>query len=410
MIGRLVLALRDADWFDQSRARAYRTLLAFILLGAAFAWVLLSRHGIDLAGKPLGTDFLAFWSAARLALAGTPEAAWNLTQITATERAAMPVDPGASSFLYPPPFLLACLPFGQLPYFAALPLWLMLTGATYFAAVRLWLPVHRGTILTIAAFPAVVSNLGHGQNGFLTAALLGGGLWLLDRRPWIAGLLLGALVIKPQLALAVPILLLAGGHKRALLAALASAATLCLAATFCFGVQVWQAFFDAAPLGRNILDHGLVEPGKMVSPFAAFRVLHAPAALAYSAQILVAAAAGLAVAYLARTRNVPAGGQAAFAVAATLLMSPFLLDYDLTAAAIPLAWLFAESLRRGFRPWEKSVLALAYVLPLVARPIALATGVPIAPFILAALALAVARAAFPDTAYSRRLQGAAAGS
>ena len=289
-----------------------------------------------------------------------------------------------------------------------MPLWLALTGAAYFAAVRLWLPVHRGMVVTIAAFPAVMGNLGHGQNGFLTAALLGGGLWLLDRRPGVAGLLLGALVIKPQLALAVPILLLVGGHRRALLAALASAATLCLGATLCFGMQVWRAFFEAAPLGRANLDQGLVEPGKMVSLFAAFRLLQATLALAYSAQILVAAIAGLALACLARTRDAAAGGQAAFAVSATLLMSPFLLDYDLTAAAIPLAWLFSEGVRRGFRPWEKSVLALGFLLPLVARPIALATGVPIAPLILAALALTVARAAFPRPIYARFLRTAAA--
>jgi hypothetical protein len=409
MIGRLIPALRNADWLDRSRARAYRALLALILLGGAVAWVLLSRHGIDLAGKPLGTDFIAFWSAAQLALAATPEAAWNIAQISATERAAMPVDPGTTSFLYPPPFLLACLPFGQLPYFAALPLWLALTGAAYFAAIRLWLPAHRGRLLTIAAFPALVSNLGHGQNGFLTAALLGGGLWLLGRRPWIAGLLLGALVIKPQIALAVPILLIAGGHGRALGAALTSACALCLTATFCFGVQIWRAFFAAAPLGRAILDNGLVEPEKMVSLFAALRVLHASPALAYSAQIMVAMVAGCAVVYLARARCVPAEGQAAFAVAASLLMSPFLLDYDLTAAAVPLAWLFSEGVRRGFRPWEKSMLALAYVLPLIARPLALGVGLPVAPLILAALALTVARAAFADPEHARPLQGVAVG-
>lgn len=393
MPGRMIIALRHADWFDASRARGYRLVLALVLFGGAAGWILLSRHGIDRAGKPLGTDFLAFWSAARLALAGTPEAAWNIVRIAAAERAAMPVDPGPSSFLYPPPFLLFCVPFGLAPYFVALPLWLALTGAAYFAATRLWLPAHRGAILTIAAFPAVMSNLGHGQNGFLTAALLGSGLWLLDRRPVVAGLLLGALVIKPQIALGVPILLLAGGHWRALLAALGSAATLCLAATLCFGDRVWTAFFEGARLGRAILDHGLVEPEKMVSSFAALRVLHVSPAPAYAGQMVVAAIAVLALIRVCRAQAVPAGGAAALTVAVTLLMSPFLLDYDLTVAAIPLAWLFSEGLRRGFRPWEKLALLLGYLLPLVARPLALATGVPVAPLILAALAILIARAA-----------------
>ena len=54
------------------------------------------------------------------------------------------------------------------------------------ASDRLWL-------LLAAAYPAVFVNLGHGHNGFLTAALMGGGLVLLDRRPWLAGILFGLL-------------------------------------------------------------------------------------------------------------------------------------------------------------------------------------------------------------------------
>jgi hypothetical protein len=52
-------------------------------------------------------------------------------------------------------------------------------------------PVDRGRL------PAAFIIIGHGQNGFLTAALLGGALHLLDRRPWLAGLLIGGLAYKP---------------------------------------------------------------------------------------------------------------------------------------------------------------------------------------------------------------------
>ena len=79
--------------------------------------------------------------------------------------------------------------------------------------------------------------------------------------------------------------------------------------------------------------------------------------------------------------------------AATPLISPFFLDYDLTLLAFPLAWLFAEGMRRGFRRFEKPVLALAYMLPLIARPLALDLGIPIAPLLLSALLWLIARAA-----------------
>ena len=53
-------------------------------------------------------------------------------------------------------------------------------------------------------------NVGHGQNGFLTAALLGGALHWLDRRPWLAGVLIGCLAYKPQFGVLIPVALLAG--------------------------------------------------------------------------------------------------------------------------------------------------------------------------------------------------------
>ena len=54
--------------------------------------------------------------------------------------------------------------------------------------------------MAILAFPPFSSTPEHGQNGFLSAALIGGGALLLDKRPVLAGLCFGALVYKPQLA------------------------------------------------------------------------------------------------------------------------------------------------------------------------------------------------------------------
>ena len=66
-------------------------------------------------------------------------------------------------------------------------------------------------MLLALAYPAVLINIGHGQNGFLTAALLGGALVILDRRPIVAGILFGLLVYKPQFGLMIPLALIAGG-------------------------------------------------------------------------------------------------------------------------------------------------------------------------------------------------------
>jgi hypothetical protein len=66
-------------------------------------------------------------------------------------------------------------------------------------------------------------------------------------------------------------------------------------------------------------------------------------------------------------------------------VSPFLLDYDLILLAIPLAWLTAQGLDSGFRPWEKTFLAAGFVLPAVSRNIATVTGAPIGPIVVLAV-------------------------
>jgi alpha-1,2-mannosyltransferase len=77
-IGRAAAALGDCHWLDAERARAYvRVLLAVTLIGA-LGWIALSRGGLDREGKPIGTDFISFYTASRLALDGRPELAYQV--------------------------------------------------------------------------------------------------------------------------------------------------------------------------------------------------------------------------------------------------------------------------------------------------------------------------------------------
>jgi alpha-1,2-mannosyltransferase len=393
----MIDAVRHMRWLTKERATAYRLVILIVSACIALGTILTARHGIDRMGKPLGTDFLAFWSASRLALSGQAATAYDLARIYAMEKGSMPVDPGLSSFLYPPPFLLLCLPLGLAPYFLSLAMWIASTGAAYGLVVRRWLGAQpeaaRGAAISILAFPAVLSNIGHGQNGFLTAALFGGGLWLLDRQPWIAGALLGALVIKPQMAFAIPVLVLASGRWRVALAGIVAALSFCAASWLLLGPGTWSGFLSGGGTARGILEQGLVEPGKMVSVFAAIQVLRGGIAAGYIVQGLVAIGAATVLAIVSRRGHAQPGGPAALCVATSTLMSPFFLDYDLAALAIPLAWLFGEGLRRGFLPWEKAALVAGYLLPLVARDLALDLGVPIAPLVLIAVFAACARAA-----------------
>src|SRR3954468_16416175 len=157
--------LRDAAWLSGDRARAVRNVLLVLLPVTALAWLLLSHGEIDPTGKALGTDYLSFWTAARLALAGHPAAPYDAAAHYAAQRAALGgTDVGYAAFFYPPAFLLVLLPFGLLPYLASLAAWLATTLYAYWRAVRLWLRDEAGARLSFLAYPALILNAGHGQN------------------------------------------------------------------------------------------------------------------------------------------------------------------------------------------------------------------------------------------------------
>lgn len=379
----LLPPLRDAAWLDAPRARAWAAILLGCCIIGAVAWVVTARDLIDAAGRPLGTDFLSFYAAAQLALAGLPALAWDPAAHAAAETAVFGRDLGYWAFFYPPPFLALVTPLGLLPYAIALLVWLAATTATAILTLRRFAPAV--PLIALLAAPALWLNAGHGQNGALTLALLAGGLLLADRRPLAAGLLLGCLIIKPQLALALPVVMLAAGRWRVIAGAVGAVLGLTAASLALIGRDGFAAFLAAGPLARAALESDLVGAHKMVSVFAAIRLLGGSVNLAYSLQAVAAGATLVIVAVAVRRHRPDAAALAALTGAATPLLSPFLLDYDQTVLLPPLAWLVAQGGTRGFRPWEKLLLLLAYILPLVGRGLAAGLTLPLAPLVAAAL-------------------------
>jgi alpha-1,2-mannosyltransferase len=128
----------------------------------------------------------------------------------------------------------------------------------------------------------------------------------------------------------------------------------------------------------------------MQSAFAAVRLFGGPIGLGYAVQAAFAAAAAAGLVWLRRRApGSPAFGPAM--IIAALIASPFLLDYDLVILAAPMAWLVSEGARSGFRDWEKTTLAAAFVLPAVSRTVASTAHLPLAPFVLAGLFVLVLR-------------------
>jgi hypothetical protein len=118
--------------------------------------------------------------------------------------------------------------------------------------------------------------------------------------------------------------------------------------------------------------------------------LGAPAKVAYALQGLLTLAVAGAVGWASWRRGYDAG-LVALVLTGALLATPFVLDYDMVLLAFPLMWLAAQ----GFGPWEKPIVAAAFIAPAFARPLALTAGIPITPLILAVLFMVIFRRVSP---------------
>ena len=218
--------LRSGEWLTASRMRAYSLILLGLSVLVFAGWIAVSDGLINRNGQPIGTDFSNVYAAGTLTWQGRSAEAYAPALQHAAEKAVF--DGREVPFYgwhYPPFFFAVAVLVAAVPYAGA---WRSgwsqalrpispRSAPSCRARKRCWLA---------AAFPAVFVNVGHGQNGFLTAALLGGALHWLDRRPWLAGVLIGLLAYKPQFGVLIPIALLAGGRWRTIGAAAATVAAL----------------------------------------------------------------------------------------------------------------------------------------------------------------------------------------
>ncbi len=369
------------------RARAWAAALAITSALVIVVMAATSHQGMDLLGRPLGTDFASFWTASRLAQQQGGAAAYDIGAHAAAQAAAFPQPPGAAplyyAFFYPPPFLLICLWCGLLPYLPALATWLVAGFLLLLAAVRRLLPAvwpWRWVAIALAGFPGVLQNLLSGQNGFLSAACFGWAAVLAPRRPFWAGACLGLLVCKPHLLVAAPFVLLAARRWTTIAGGVCSALVLSGTSWLVLGTGAWTGFLAGAPLARATLEQGLVDPAKMDSAFAAVRLLGGGVPAAYALQGVVAAGVLVALGIVVARRP---GRQTEMVLltAGAMLCSPFLLDYDLVCLAVPLAWLLSRG-QTGFLPWEKPVMVAAYAVPLLARQLATYAALPVAPLVV----------------------------
>ena len=339
---------------------------------------------VDARGFVIPTDFVNVWAAGRLVLDGRPDAAYDWSIHKTVENAVIGYDfAGYYAWLYPPPFLFVAALLATLPLAAAQAIWSFLTFPAYIAAVRM-IVGHRIGILIACAFPAVLSNFVVGQNGFLSAALLGGTLGFMEKRPILAGSFLGVLTYKPQFGILFPIVLVVSGRWRMFWAAAVVALLVNATSWIAFGTATWIAFFNSLPMASEaFLSQGQADYGKLQSIFGLVRFLGGSEILAWSAQGILVGGLVIAVCAIWRTHVAFELKAAALGVGA-LLSTPYLYMYDLVVLAVPVGFLFRSILSTGPIRGETAALVGAGLLLLVFPFVKLPTG-PLAILIVAAL-------------------------
>jgi len=339
----------------ETAARPIRVPAAAIVFAILLSFVVATARytGLVATVGPAGlVDFDSFYLAARLAVARDMNTAYDFVAFAKLQRFADATTASYMPWAYPPQYDLLVAPLALMPRALAYVTFIGATLAAFLSTIRRLGGGHFSAILMLVYVPVLV-NLSTGQNGFLTASLMGVAcLPLLGRSGW-AGVPLGLMIVKPHLAVAVAIWVVVDRQWRIVASAAASVAATSLIATAAFGTGVWPAFLGGARAAAAFMAQGSYPFHRMVSVYAAVRSAGGSLPLAGTLQGVVAALALVAV--VAAHRRFDRRTSLGIAIAATLLISPYAYDYDLPILGVALALLWPQ-LRAGTTRVERVAL------------------------------------------------------
>jgi hypothetical protein len=396
---------RQSDWSGAEPAEAASpdrlwTLawgFALILVALLFAQDILSTHFTpwpSIRGAAIwGRDFANVYTSGNLLLEGRLELLYDLEAYSAYQQALFDGALRNHNYSYPPPTLLYTWAFALLPYPAALLSWLLLTGAAFAAAARPYLRDSGLPGWIALAAPATLLNVWAGHYGLLIGALWLGAFHLLPRRPILAGVLIGLMLVKPHLAILAPLILARRGEWTAIAAAAGTVAALVAFSALAFGPELWRTWLGVTVGVQTAMvdDVGTYFLTMMPTIVPAVSALGFPGAAAWTLQILAGAAA-VAALLLHMPKSSRDAGLAGGV--ATFLVLPYAFNYDMTVPGLA-ALLMLARLRRDPGGGSSFVLLLAFLLPLIVQTFGL-LHLPAPALILAALlALLLRQAAEP---------------
>jgi alpha-1,2-mannosyltransferase len=385
-----------------------------LLLGAAFWALMIARIAVE-GGRftrdalPVGWDFHVFRSAGALVAGGNAASLYDPAALGRAAKAAIAGDYPVFPFLNPPHFALPFVPLAALPYWFSFACVSLLNLVLLLAALRQlargwgvdppspWLAF----AYALASYPVIVGLLA-GQSSFLSLWLMTHAAYFALRgQPLAAGLVVGALFYKPQLALGFLVLFAVEPSLRfrALAGTLVGAA---LSAVACLLVSVQASRDYVGSLGELVDVQSRFRLALSVTGRAFFEQL-APGAPGLARALGIALGVGAAGAYCwwARRERRPKA-RVAGAVWLTLVAAPHASVYEWTLLVLPLALLHGELEKTRLTLSAAILLVTSYLAPPLAEAMEESLGF--------AVHLAIPALVFTGIYVARGLGSAAPGS
>lgn len=333
-------------------------LFACLALSLALAAMLIYSFNLPPAEgqtAPPAADYLAFWGAGHMALNHQAPQAYDTAILTLVQNQGL----GREEIQYlpwlnPPPFFLFVTPFALAPFLASHYIWAYFCLAFYSFAVYQLIP-NKTAVFAALAYPAIFFCVVIGQTGIVTAALLGLFTIWHGPRPILAGIAIGCMIIKPQLALLTPFVLIASGNWRTFFSAAATVVVLCVITTILFGFDVWTAFGESMKEyshRASTLEHYLT---RIQSIYGLVILLSKSAICATIIQSIVSFIVFVTTIIIWRKPFSYELKGAAFIVG-SLMITPYIQIYDYPIMAFAGLFLWKAGQKTGFLPWEKTII------------------------------------------------------
>ncbi len=382
---------RRENWANELLVKLFPPIFALIY-ALYFGLRLYNSDGVlDSHGRMLGSDFTMFWLASHFVLEGDIGAVYDWDRVAAAQRALFGYERGLYAWSYPPIFLLYALPLALLPYAWSYAAWCVATFAALASVIRKIAPA-RPTLWLLLGFPATLVNGVHGQNGFLTGALFGGALSLINKRPVVAGVLIGLLTYKPQFGVLIPIALLAGRQWTVFASAAVTTVVLLGVSVAGFGFESWVAFWHNMPALYQAVLEGRSALINVPSLLITLHLLGVDDGIARGFHVALALAVAATVVWVWHKRGATVAS-AAVLVTGALFVPPHPYGYDLALLAVPIALIGWAAYRGELLAGEREVLVLAWLTPILVWISVTVIGVQIGTAcLLAVFAICVRRA------------------